>query len=202
MAGDAAPAGTQVSEEGSGPEPPVMRPDSDVPRRRRRLLAGLSGRPIRQALVFGLVTVLVLAVLVSWLAIRTGQSRRAEHDRAQFLQAGRQAAVDLTSMDYATVDADVSRILISSIGKFHDEFQARSLPLVDLVKQSQSKSVGTVAEAALESIQAGNARVLVVVKVKTTTPAQPDEPPKGWRMRIDVQRVGSAVKVSNVEFVQ
>jgi len=37
--------------------------------------------------------------------------------------------------------------------------------------------------------------------VKTTLAGAPQQDPRAWRMRIDVQRVGEQVKVANVEFV-
>lgn len=146
--------------------------------------------------------IFVLAGLVGWLAYRADQSRRSDQERASFLQAGRQAALDLTTIDYTTADADIARVLNSATGKFHDDFQKRSQPLVDVTKQTQSKSVGTIAAAALESAENGLARVLVAVQVETTSTVDPNtHPVKGWRMRIDVQRVGQSMKVANVEFV-
>ncbi|BBZ77835.1 hypothetical protein MANY_31720 [Mycolicibacterium anyangense] len=163
----------------------------------------LAGRPVRQALLLGAVTVVVLLGLVCWLGYRAHGSREAEHQRADFLQAGRQAAVDLTSMDYTKVDADVARVLGSATGKFHDDFQQRSQPLVEVIKRTQSVSVGSIVEAGLESVGPDWAKVIVAVQVKTASPNDPNtHRVQGWRMRIDVQRVGQAIKVADVEFVR
>jgi len=43
--------------------------------------------------------------------------------------------------------------------------------------------------------------VLVAVAVKTSTVDSPEQKPRAWRMRIDVQKVGGGTKVANVEFV-
>jgi Mce-associated membrane protein len=50
------------------------------------------------------------------------------------------------------VDADIQRILNSSIGAFHDDFQKRSQPFIDTLKQAQSTSTRTVTAAGLESL--------------------------------------------------
>jgi Mce-associated membrane protein len=70
-----------------------------------------------------------------------------------------------------------------------------------VVKQAQSKSVGTVTAAGLESASADQAEVLVAVSVKTSNAGAADNQPRAWRMRISVQKIGDQAKVSNVEFV-
>lgn len=67
--------------------------------------------------------------------------------------------------------------------------------------KTQSKTEGTVTEAGIESVSADSARVLVAVSVKTSNIAAPEQRPRLWRMRIDVQRVGDVAKVTNVGFV-
>jgi Mce-associated membrane protein len=139
----------------------------------------------------GVVFVIVLGSLVGWLGFRFHQARQAEDRHDLFLQVGRQAAINLTTIDYSTADHDVQRILDSATGTFHDDFSQRS----------QSKSVGTVTEAGVESETADDAQVLVALNVKTSLAGNADQPPRGWRMRVILQRIGDQVKVSNVEFV-
>jgi Mce-associated membrane protein len=116
---------------------------------------------------------------------------------------GRQGALNLTTIDFQHADSDVQRILDSATGTFYDDFQKRAQPFVEVVKQAQSKSVGTIAEAGLEpqSITANGAQVLVAVTVKTSNAGAPEQAPRAWRMRITVQKVGDDAKVANVEFV-
>ena len=118
-----------------------------------------------------------------------------------FLQVGRHAALDLTTISAANADTDVARILDSSTGTFHDDWAQRAPAFVGVVKKAQSKSEGSVTAAALESVESDRARVLVAVAVKTSTVDAPEEKPRAWRMRIDVQKVGDGTKVANVEFV-
>jgi Mce-associated membrane protein len=164
-----------------------------------------SGKPrrshLRLATLIGLVVVVALAALVGWLGYRTYQSHQAEQQRALFVQVGRQGALNLTTIDFQHADADVQRILDSATGTFHDDFAQRSKPFVDVVKQAQSKSVGTVTEAGLESENGDQGQVLVAVAVKTSNVGAAEQAPRAWRMRISVQKVGVEAKVSNVEFV-
>jgi Mce-associated membrane protein len=158
---------------------------------------------LRLATIAGLVAVVALAALTGWLGFRTYQSHQAEEQRNLFLQVGRQGALNLTSIDWEHAEADVQRILDSATGTFYDDFQKRAQPFVEVVKQAQSKSVGTIAEAGLEpnSITDDGAQVLVAVQVKTSNAGAPEQAPRAWRMRILVQKVGDEAKVSNVEFV-
>jgi Mce-associated membrane protein len=156
---------------------------------------------LRLATIAGLVAVVALAALSGWLGFRTYQSHQAEEQRNLFLQVGRQGALNLTSIDWEHAEADVQRILDSATGTFYDDFQKRAQPFVEVVKQAQSKSVGTIAEAGVESETGDGAQVLVAVTVKTSNAGAPEQQPRAWRMRLSVQKIGDEAKVSNVEFV-
>jgi Mce-associated membrane protein len=167
--------------------------DEDVDR------PGASGAPL--ALAIGVIMVVGLAALTGWLGFRTHQTQQAEAQNSLFLQVGRQGALNLTTISYTEAEADVARILDSATGAFHDDFQKRSQPFIEVVKQAQSKTEGTVTAAGLESVNGDSAQVLVAVSVKTTNAGAPEPQPHAWRMRIDVQKVNDGVKVSNVGFV-
>ena len=157
--------------------------------------------PLRAAGVWGVVVVLILGGLAGWLGVKAHQTAHAAEQREIFLQVGRQGAVNLTTIDWEHVDADVQRILDSSTGTFYDDFSQRSKPFVDVVKQVKSKTVGTVTEAGIESESDDQAQVLVALNVKTSNAGAPEQDPRGWRMRVSVQKVGDEVKVANVGFV-
>jgi Mce-associated membrane protein len=156
---------------------------------------------VRLAMIAGLVLVVALGGLTGWLGYRAYQSHQADEQRKLFLSVGRQGALNLTTIDFQHADQDVQRILDSATGTFYDDFQKRAQPFVEVVKQAQSKSEGTIAEAGLESESDNGAQVLVAVTVKTSNAGAPDQAPRAWRMRISVQKVGDDAKVSNVEFV-
>jgi Mce-associated membrane protein len=154
------------------------------------------------ALTVGVALVAALAGLTGWLGYHAYEKQQAQAQRSLFVQIARQAAVNLTTINYTEVDADIKRVLDSATGAFHDEFQNRSQPFVEVVKKVQSKSEGTIAEAGLLSYTKDQGQVLIAVSVKTamgTAPADPE--PRRWRMRLTVDKTGDGAKVSNVEFV-
>jgi Mce-associated membrane protein len=176
--------------------------DGDVTtsKNRRRWVSRLRLSRVGKALVAGAVVVATLAGLAGWLGYRAYEKHEAQARRSMFVQTARQAAVNLTTINYTEVENDVHRIIDSATGAFRDDFEKRSQPFIEVVKAAQSKSEGTVSEAGLESQQGDSAEVLVAVAVKTRT-AGGEEAPREWRMRIGVQVVGDDAKVSNVVFV-
>ena len=157
--------------------------------------------PRRIALIALLVMALAAGGLVGYLGYQLYRADAVAQQRAEFVQAARQGAVNLTTIDWQNAEADVQRVLDSATGEFYDDFAGRSQPFVDVVKQVQSKSEGSVTMAGLESVDGDKAQVLVAMSVKTTNNGVPEAEPRAWRMRIDVQKVGVDVKMSNVEFV-
>ena len=113
----------------------------------------------------------------------TGHREYAAAQRALFLQVGKQAALNLTTIDFEHADDDVKRILDSATDAFYDDFSRRSQPFVDVVKQAKSKSTGEIAAAGLESDDKDSAQVLVAVTVKTSNAGAPEQAPRAWRMR-------------------
>lgn len=157
--------------------------------------------PRRIALVAGLIGVLAVGGLCGWLGLRAYQGKAIDDEHAAFIQVARQGAVNLTTIDHADAEADVARILDSATGTFYDDFNARAEPFIDVVKKARSTSQGTVLSAGLESVSGDEAQVLVAVNVTTTTADGAEQQPRSWRMRISVQQMGDAVKVSDVAFV-
>jgi Mce-associated membrane protein len=155
----------------------------------------------RRATLFSVAMVVVLAGLVGWLGFRAYQSHQAQATRSQFLQVARQGALNLTTIDWQHAEADVHRILDGATGEFYDDFAKRSQPFIEVLKKAQAKTVGTITEAGLESQTTDSAQALVAVSVQTSNAGEPEQVPRAWRMRIDVQKVGDQVKVSNVGFV-
>jgi Mce-associated membrane protein len=159
-----------------------------------------SGVP--KPIAVGLAIIVALLGLGGWLGFRVHQDNQVQAQRNLYVQVARQTAINLTTIDYTEVDADIKRVLDSATGAFHDEFQNRSQPFVEVVKKVQSKTEGTISEAGLLSYTKDQAQVLVAVAVKTSMAAAPaDQEPRRWRMRLTVDKTGDSAKVSNVEFV-
>lgn len=156
---------------------------------------------VRLALIVGLTVVLGFGGLAGWSGFRAYQSRQVAQQRELFLDVGRQGALNVTTLSYDHIEADMQRVLDSSTGQFYDDFQKRAPALIDAAKRVQSNSSGTVTAAAWESGTATQAEILVAVTVESAIAGQPNRDPQRWRMRILVQKMGDDAKMSNVEFV-
>jgi len=161
----------------------------------------LPGLRVRGPVIAGVVALAVLAGLNGWLGYRDYQVRHGAQIRQEMVQAARQGAINLTTIDHEHVEQDVQRILDSSTGVFHDDFAQRAQPFSEAARRVQSKSVGTVTEAALESAEGDEGRVLVAMTVMTSNRGIPEQQPQAWRMRVTVTRVDDESKVSKVEFI-
>ena len=142
-----------------------------------------------------------MTILLCWLGFHVYQSQQAQNQRSQFLQVARQGALNLTTIDWRHADVDVRRILDGATGEFYNDFGRRSAPFIEVLQQAKAATVGTIAEAGLESQTADRAQALVAVSVRTSNDGEADPVPRVWRMRITVQRVGDLVKISQVGFV-
>jgi len=157
---------------------------------------------IPSPIALSVAIIVALVGLGGWLGFRVYQDRQVQAQRNLYVQVARQTAINLTTINYTEVDADIKRVLDSATGAFHDEFQNRSQPFVEVVKKVQSKSEGSISEAGLLSYTKDQAQVLVAVAVKTSMAGAPeDQEPRRWRMRLTVDKTGDGAKVSNVEFV-
>jgi Mce-associated membrane protein len=152
-------------------------------------------------MVAGSVLVLSFGALAGWFGWQMHQSQQVREQREQLVQVARQGALNLTTIDWEHADSDIQRILDSATGTFYEDFSHRSKPFIEVVKKAQSKSVGTITDAGLESQSGNEAQVLVAVSVKTSNIGAAEQDSRHWRMRVTVQKVGSEEKVSNVVFV-
>jgi Mce-associated membrane protein len=157
-----------------------------------------SAPPERIALLAGLIIGAVLAGLVGWLGARAYEADSIQAQRNLFVQAARQCAVNLSTVDYEHADADAQRILDSATGKFYDNFSHRRQSYIEDAKRERSKLVGTVFETGLQSQTGDVGRVLVAVAVRSSDPGQADQEPALWRMQITVQKTGNVGKISDV----
>lgn len=159
------------------------------------------------SLVGGLVAAVLLIAILGSLAAWTGFTAAQAHDsqrrQTTYIDVANQGALNLANIDAAQVDSDVQRILESSTGNFHQQFEQRSRGFTDFVQKAQSTSQATIREAGLESEDGDRARVLVALSVKVSAAdTPPDQAPRSWRLRVTVERIDDgSIKVSDMEFV-
>lgn len=156
----------------------------------------------RGLVVVSVAVIVALLGVGGWLGYRVYGDQQTQAQRSLYLQVARQTAINLTTIDHAHVDSDINRILDGVTGAFHEEYQTRSKPFIEVVKKVQSKTEGTIAEAGLVNYAPDQAEALIAISVKTSLAGAPqDQEPRRWRMRLTVEKVGDSAKVSKVEFV-
>jgi Mce-associated membrane protein len=150
-----------------------------------------SGNPKRGRLIlaWALSVLLVVALAGATLSVialhRQGQDK-AERDGA--MKAARQLALDFTTYDYKTWDADAQRVLDDSTGQFKDEFQAGTTSVKAEVLTNKATSKGDVKEAAVVSNDKDSAQVLVIVNAVVTNTASADGVERRYRIKLDMVR--------------
>ncbi|MEI7915492.1 MAG: mammalian cell entry protein [Mycobacteriaceae bacterium] len=149
------------------------------------------------------VSAVIAAVvaLTVFLGYRDHQVRARDDLRREMVDVAKQGAVYLTTIDHDRVDDDVRRILETSTGEFHDDFAKRAQSFAEAARKAQSTSVGTVTDAAVESVDDRTGRVLVALTVMTSNRGVPETQPRAWRTRVTVADTDDGLKVSQVEFV-
>lgn len=110
--------------------------------------------------VLSVVLALVAAVLASRLDAERGTRRTVERVAGTFTTA-------LLTYDYNDLDAAKHRVLSLSTGKFKKEYeQAFGGGLDELLKQTQSRSKGTVTDIYVGEVSDGTADVIVVANAQ------------------------------------
>jgi Mce-associated membrane protein len=183
-----------VDESADGAAP--RRPGRSKPRAPSRWLG-----PRR--LVMVVVAVLAAALCVTaglqWRGLQDEQDVRDE--RQAFLQAGRQGALNLTTIRWDNADSDVQRILDGAGDPFRKDFADRSKSFIAVVKEAKSTSTGEIAEAGIASVAGNTAQVIVSATVKTSNVGAAEQEPRAWRMKVSVEKKDNRMLVTNVEFV-
>ncbi|HWD81989.1 MAG TPA: hypothetical protein VG497_23995 [Kribbella sp.] len=143
----------------------------------------------RLLLAWALSVLLVVALAgltLSVVALRKQRADDAERDGA--MKAARQLALDFTTYDYQTSDADFQRVLDDSTGQFKQEFQAGIDAVRTEVVQNKATSKGDVKEAGVVSNDKDSAQVLVIVNAVVTNTASTTGTERRYRIKLDMVR--------------
>ena len=127
---------------------------------------------------------------------------RYQQRQAAFVAGAKQGVTNMISLDYTKAQDDVQRVIDSSTGEFKDDFKNRAKDFIAVVEQSKAVTEGTINGAAVESMKAGSAVVLVSATSRVTnSPPGKDQPPRMWRLRVTIADVRGQYKMSKVEYV-
>lgn len=151
-------------------------------------------------------TTLVTAGLLGTTGYMAWQHHRAAQQRqsaAEFAAAARQDVVNLMSMDYTKAEESVQRVLDGSTGKFRANFDDTSDEFIKALQNEKILTTATVNDAAVDSMTADSAVVLVSATSQRQGKQAPKEQqqPRVWRLVLTLQREGGQIKMSGVEFI-
>ncbi|MEV0687561.1 hypothetical protein AB0I35_27220 [Nocardia sp. NPDC050378] len=158
---------------------------------------------VRRLLAVAAAAVLVLALMVGAgaAAVAAFMTDAEEDLRAEYTETARQAVLNLTTIRAESAKEDIDRILAVASGDFKSEFDGRVDPFMDVVKQANVVSNGSVVESAVVSADLESAQVLVAAKQTVTNNGSPEPQSRQYRFRITVTNGETGMTVSKVEFV-
>jgi Mce-associated membrane protein len=160
------------------------------------------GRVSPRGVLVVAAALLVLAAVVGFTQGRDYFSARGkEQGAADAVAAGRQLAVNFTTLDYRHVDDDTRQVLDGSTGTFKDQYAKNLAALKKVIVANQTVSIVKRSEAAYVSGDSDSARVIVGVVAQNSNTVAPQGTLKTYRMRLDLQRSGSTWKVNGLDFV-
>lgn len=148
------------------------------------------------------VSVIVMSLVAcGWMvwAHRQAAAERAEY--AAFVTAARNGVTALLSIDHARAKEDVQRVLDASTGSFKDDFGKNSADFISQAQKSNAVTTGSITAAAVDSVGAGSAVVLLAAKAEVSNSNGARKDPRAFRMRVTVTPDGDQLKMSDVEFV-
>lgn len=157
-----------------------------------------------------LIGVVVAAVLTAVLLATTGyllvahrQDSLQRRQIAEYAAAARQGVINLMSIDYATADESVKRVLDGSTGRFRANFEETADDFVKALKDEKIVTKASVNGAAVESMTDDSAVVLLSATSRREDQRAPkdQQEPRLWRVVLTLQRDGGQIKMSAVEFV-
>ncbi|MEV6389733.1 hypothetical protein [Nocardia xishanensis] len=157
----------------------------------------------RRIVALAASAVLILALMVgAGVTVFLVHNNTVREDRRnEYLQAARQAVLNLTTIRADSAKEDIERILATASGKFKNEFDGRVDPFMEVVKQAKVVSTGEVVESALVRDDEDSAVVLIAAKQTLTNAGSAEPQTRFYRFRITVTRTDSGLSASNVEFV-
>ena len=161
-----------------------------------------SPRRLLGAVVAALTTVAFLAA-TGYMLFTHQEKNRQRQQIAEYAAAARQGVINLMSIDYATADESVKRVIDGSTGRFRANFEETADDFVKALKDEKIVTKATVNEAAVESLTGDSAVVLISATSRREGQQAPkdQQEPRLWRIVLTLQRDGGQIKMSGVEFV-
>ena len=146
-----------------------------------------------------LLTAIVVVGVVFGLQLRSAQAD--DDGRQSAVQAARQEALNLTSVDGTENEQDLQRVLEGASGAFRQQFESSSKSLAKLLTDNQVTAVGKVLDAGLSRYDGRSASVVVMVDSEVTNKDIPAGQTRTYRMQFELERIGSRWLTSDLTIV-
>lgn len=161
-------------------------------------------RPTRKAVGVSAAIVLIVASLAAtgFMVWQHYALVREQRHAAQFAAAARRDVATLMTLDADHAMQSVQRTIDVTTGTLKSQMQATAGYMVKNAQEAKVSTKATVEDVAVESMTDNSAIVLVVAKSDTTNPDKSKRPPVFWRISVNIDRDGSQLKMSRIDFVQ
>jgi Mce-associated membrane protein len=162
----------------------------------------MSRRARAAVVALSVVAVVLLATSVALaVSVKAHQDDRDALDsaRSAAVTAARQEVVNLDSLSWDTIDADLKRVLDGATGTFKDQFSRAQNDLKPVVVQRKSESSGMVLFAGVVRADTDTATVLVAVDRTVKDSTDPSGAVAHDRWRVDLEKHGGRWLVSDLQ---
>ncbi|GAB0108587.1 hypothetical protein JMUB6875_76150 [Nocardia sp. JMUB6875] len=149
------------------------------------------------------VAALVLAVVAVSSTVWASHQRSTYADqdalRADYVQAAKQAMLNITNISADTAQADINRVLEVTSGDLHKDYTDRKDDYAGIVQKAQVKAKGEVVEAALQSSDDHTAVVLVAVKQTLTNAGAEGPQQRQYRFKVTLSKDDKGITATGME---
>lgn len=159
-------------------------------------LVGSEPVEVGKTVALGFTTLIALIALQQLAVTRSGQTS-SDADRAAALAVATDFGRELTTYDYAHTDVQVNRLRPLVTREVMDEIRAAYPDLTEY----RGVSVGDTPDAYVESLEAGDARVLVLTRSTMESQYLPPGTRTTGILLCQVQRDGSEWRISNYQWL-
>jgi Mce-associated membrane protein len=173
-----------------------------LPEAPQRLLLSRGVRATAIALVVLSVLLAGASAVLGWTVLSHKRDSNALRDaREAALTAARQEIVNLDSLDHATIDRDLKRVVDGATGDFKDQFTRAQGDLKALTVERKSVATGKVLWAGIVRADTDTATILIAADrtVRDATDTEGGIAHDRWR--VDLEKHGGRWLVSDLESV-
>ncbi|BAW10220.1 hypothetical protein NSERKGN1266_74380 [Nocardia seriolae] len=182
---DAAPPDSPPESGEPVEDAPAAAPESEAP-----AVASADGGSLwmRVVAIAALVLTVVTVSGTVWAAHQRSAIADQDALRADYVQAAKQAMLNVTNISADTAQDDINRVLAVTSGDLHKDYTDRKDDYAGIVQKAQVRAKGEVVEAALQSSDDHSAIVLVAVKQVLTNAGADGQQQRQYRFKVTLSR--------------